>query len=254
MVIAMVVFVQRLGGIGNQLFQVATGIAYSKQNGFPLVISNKTDPKRQSYNDTVFKNYLKYSRLSPDTLLHREPRFTFTSIPRYDKSVLLYGYYQSANYFAAYRDELVNAFTYPTRIVIPLEEETVAIHVRRSDYLPLANYHAVQGIDYYTRALHYITQHINKNHKLIIFSDDIAWCKEQAIFKQGVFIEHTTDLEDLYNMSLCNHFITANSSFSWWGSYLSTKRNKIIIAPKRWFGPEGSPKWDTVYLPDTIKL
>ena len=47
-----------------------------------------------------------------------------------------------------------------------------------------------------------------------------------------------TEYEELLYMSNCDHFIIANSTYSWWGAYLSNNKNKIVICPNNWFGPE----------------
>ena len=47
-------------------------------------------------------------------------------------------------------------------------------------------------------------------------------------------------------MSRCNHHIIANSSFSWWGAWLS-RNNGVVIAPKNWFGPKGPSDWQDIY-------
>jgi hypothetical protein len=75
----------------------------------------------------------------------------------------------------------------------------------------------------------------------IIFSDDISWCKENLSFLNNkIFIEGNTDFQDLYLMSKCKNNIIANSSFSWWGAWLNTNKDKIVIAPKKWFGISNS--------------
>jgi hypothetical protein len=74
--------------------------------------------------------------------------------------------------------------------------------------------------------------------KFVIFSDDIAWCKENFTNPSFTytFIEGNTDWEDLMFMSCFSHQIIANSSFSWWGAFLNKNPNKIVIFPEKWFG------------------
>ena len=62
----------------------------------------------------------------------------------------------------------------------------------------------------------------------------IPYCKE--VFPEGVlFSDGTNDLVDLCLMSLADHNIISNSSFSWWGAYLNQNQNKKIITPSNWF-------------------
>ena len=83
------------------------------------------------------------------------------------------------------------------------------------------------------------TSEIVKKHsdiRFVVFSDDINWCKEAFKNKNFTFIEDEKDYIDLHMMSLCKHNIIVNSTFSWWGAWLNTNPNKIVIAPKVWFG------------------
>jgi hypothetical protein len=77
---------------------------------------------------------------------------------------------------------------------------------------------------------------LNENIIYVIFSDDVEWCKTE--FSDPDYI--ISDLENPYTemcaMSLCDHNIIANSSFSWWGAWLNVNQDKIVIAPSRWFG------------------
>ena len=72
-----------------------------------------------------------------------------------------------------------------------------------------------------------------------VFSDDIAWCKQSLVIKfPCVYIDHNIGREsyrDMQLMSLCRHYVIANSSFSWWGAWLNPKPEKIVVTPKRWF-------------------
>jgi hypothetical protein len=75
-----------------------------------------------------------------------------------------------------------------------------------------------------------------KRTLFLIFSDDIEWCKSNLDFiKNKIFISGNLDYQDLYLMSMCNHNIISNSSFSWWGAWLNNHKNKKVIYPSRWF-------------------
>jgi hypothetical protein len=111
-------------------------------------------------------------------------------------------------------------------------KETVAIHVRRGDYL-LPQHHHFCNLDtsYYEEALQFFLQDLEKYH-FVIFSNDIKWCKENLIEGEMVtFIEPGTDYTDLILMSLCNHQIIANSSYSWWAAFKNNNPSKKIICP-----------------------
>ena len=80
---------------------------------------------------------------------------------------------------------------------------------------------------------------------IIIISDDINWCMDNKLFQNTHHdIEYVSNLNELDTLSLmrkCNlGGICANSTFSWWSSYLSSKPDKIICCsqPHEWFGPE----------------
>jgi hypothetical protein len=81
-----------------------------------------------------------------------------------------------------------------------------------------------------------LKQFSDDQYTFLIFSDDIEWCKQ--VFPDGVvFIEGNNQYKDLCLMSLCNHNIISNSSYSWWAAYLNQNKNKKIVAPSNWFIP-----------------
>src|SRR6185295_5692005 len=98
-----------------------------------------------------------------------------------------------------------------------------------------SGYHGNLGIHYYAEGIKKILQQ-SSDASLYIFSDDISWTKENLSFPlPTTFVDHTsaeTAHEDLYLMTLCRHSITANSTFSWWGAWLSD-REGIRIAPQK---------------------
>ena len=125
-----------------------------------------------------------------------------------------------------------------------LKEETVSIHIRRGDYVRLQAYHPCQTLEYYNTALSIVKE---KSTNLLILSDDIPWCKENFKYDNMYFAENQTNVIDLYTMSLCSHNIISNSTFGWWGAWLNDNKNKKIVAPKRWTGPENhTPHGDII--------
>jgi len=118
---------------------------------------------------------------------------------------------------------------------------SVCLHVRRDDYVSnplLQKYHGNLTPEYYNKAINSICDRVN-DPEFFIFSDEPEWCKRNIITNRP----HTyVDIngpdkapEDLRLMSACNHFIIANSSFSWWAAWFAEKAGTIIIAPKRWY-------------------
>ena len=90
--------------------------------------------------------------------------------------------------------------------------------------------------------------HFDKDLPVLVFSDDIEWCKQQKLFETDRFLfsENTWNLVDLCMQTLCKYHIIANSSFSWWGSYLANSEK--TVAPKKWFGDS------RILLGKTVKL
>jgi hypothetical protein len=111
-------------------------------------------------------------------------------------------------------------------------KELVSIHVRRGDYLLPQHQHFCQlDTGYYEEALQPFIKEIDKYH-FVIFSNDIEWCKANLIEGDSVtFIEPGVDYVDLILMSMCDHNIIANSSYSWWAAFKNKNKNKIVTCP-----------------------
>jgi len=169
----------------------------------------------------------------------------------FDLSGNLYldGNWQSEKYFDKYPDVIKNdlrVLTSPSPENIKWGEfiskqNTICLHVRRGDYVTdsVAKQHVgTCSLDYYKRAIDYIADRVD-NPVFIVFSDDIPWAREHIpICFPVYYMTHNngeTDYEDLRLMSLCKNFITANSSFSWWGAWLGDYEDKIVVCPQRWY-------------------
>ncbi|NTV55781.1 MAG: alpha-1,2-fucosyltransferase [Deltaproteobacteria bacterium] len=162
--------------------------------------------------------------------------------------IYLDGYWQSEKYFADVEQLIRTEFTLRKPLsdrIKSLAEATascnsVSIHVRRGDYL-LKNkivFHGVCTPEYYNTCVDILIQRITNPH-FFVFSDDPPWAIQNLKVPCRVtFLEPSLgerSFEDLWLMSTCRNHIIANSSFSWWGAWLSNNPDKAVIAPRQWF-------------------
>lgn len=172
-------------------------------------------------------------------------------IVKIKKNAYLNGYWQSELYFVDVADIIRNDFTLKEDLDeqnINIQEEiinsnSVSMHIRRGDYVSnpkTRKTHGALSLDYYNSALEMMTQKAN-NPVIYVFSDDIPWVQDNLKTELPLrFMNHNDsdhDYKDLLLMRACKHHIIANSSFSWWGAWLSEYAGKIVIAPRQWFSP-----------------
>jgi len=251
------------GGLGNQLFQWAFGLYISKKYNVPLFLDtsfyeiarSEITPRAFSLNKFSNLNYQILDKIINDkqTLLFSENAVVGVNLP-YDNNYNYYidGYWQYHKHLTEIKDLIANDLKPNTPFLNKFAEyngqNNTSLHIRRTDYVSSNGYHPVQTIEYYEEAINKIGDY----EKLLIFSDDIEWCKENLKFDRMVFMEGHDDVEDLWLMSLCKNNIIANSSFSWWGAWLNENENKKVIAPKNWLGGQKGgllnnlipPSWD----------
>lgn len=129
------------------------------------------------------------------------------------------------------------------------ENNSVAVHVRRTDFLdPKISGYSI-GIcseTYYTNAIKFISNRV-KNPLFVFFSDDIEYVKTNLKTENSYFAEGNTGYEDFYLMSQCKHFILANSTFSFWAAALNNSGSKIVCVPEFWYN---APLRQAEYIPD----
>jgi hypothetical protein len=250
-----------MGGLGNQLFQIATTTALALRNNDTACFD--IDGHRIGLQGRNASEYLTnvYSKILNKKIessnVFNENGFDYREI-EYKENLKIVGYFQSEKYFSDYKKE-INELFQPNEDIKTyilqkygniLDKNTCSIHIRHGDYLMFPNHHPPCSINYYNKAMEYFD-----NTLFLIFSDDINWCK--TIFKGDnfIFIENELDYIDLYIMSMCKNNIMANSSFSWWGSWLNNNENKKIIVPSKWFGIAYSDmKTDDLYTNKMIKI
>ena len=274
------------GGLGNQLFQYATGRAVASHHKLPLKLDLTWFETHKLHNgyrldqlsiradiatkNQIFKlkgrNNLLFSALRKGGFVKRKSYFKEKRNSYFDASIFkhnfiyLNGYWQNELYFSNIRELLLRELS-PINSMNDLgsdylehinKSNSVSLHVRRGDYLNLKNIN-VLDVDYYMKAVEYIRKNVEKP-TFFIFSDDLEWCKNNLGFLDSfIYVDRTqTEIEDLKLMSFCQHNIIANSSFSWWGAWLNQNPNKTVIAPKSWH--LNDPGSRNVILTDWIKV
>jgi hypothetical protein len=253
------------GGLGNYLFQIACAYSYALKHNKEMVLT-KNDAIvcheiLDCYNSNILNKINFSSKPNNDFKIFTEPEsFEYKEIPFIKGDVYLKNYFQSEKYFQDYKKEIKELFSFPNEIVNNikskyenlLSKKPCFIHVRRGNYLQAQNYHPVQDLSYYMKAI----KEMGKTSTFAIFSDDIKWCKENFPDSNNfVFIEGQKDYEDLLLMSLCENGITANSTFSWWGAWFIANESKKIISPKNWFGTSFSQlSTKDLYCENWIKI
>jgi hypothetical protein len=229
------------GGLGNMLFQIAAGYALAYKLGTDWAVltpqSNIHGDMYNKYKSNILSK-IPFINTGYKHPIYNEPSFEYSPLPL-EKNITLDGFFQSEKYFSHYKNLILDLFLQDcsylneakSQIGLYNTSSTVSLHIRRGDYLKYPNHHPQPPIEYYNRSLN-----LFPNHNILVFSDDINWCKENLNRNNLFYIENNPDVVDLYLMSLCDNNIITNSTFSWWGAWLNKNSNKIITVPNIWFG------------------
>lgn len=242
------IITQITGGLGNQLFQWAYGYNLSLINNDTLYLDHSFYAK-QSKRKYILPTIINFDLLPHITKekptgdrLIQTINETDTIIKRLNTSLNYYliGYWQSETFFHENKTHILELLNPPSTFVDDFiskfgqNQIMVSMHIRRTDYLESKGFHVVQPLSYYDQAIK-IIEHYDK---LLVFSDDATWCHRNLSYHNMTIIDPNAynDIENIWLMSLCQHNIIANSSYSWWGAYLNRNSSKRVIAPKHWFG------------------
>lgn len=236
------------GRLGNQLFQIAATIGIAKRYNQPF-----------AFPSWVYSKYF----IKDLPVMDAKPTHIFNEIPsnaqRYthvncqQNGTDLFGYFQSHKYFENCIPEIMETFTFNREYKDAIElkykniftnrKKVIALSIRRGDFVGNPNYTQL-GIMYYFSALEKYFPNWQENNNVIVFSDDMKYCKlhfedfENVYFADNLFdntnkamywSENAWAMEQLCLMTMCHHFIISNSTFSWWGAYLGeTSKSKVI--------------------------
>jgi len=246
------IFVERWGGLGNQLFQYTAGLTVALRHQCPLFFSKELMNTHNTHKNN-YAELFEYGRESEylGTNILTIPGFTmFTrlafhpwspeEVPR--QSVLL-GYFQ---YYPVIKETIPfvceslsrKLFEHRARMLAKYSVglTDIFLHVRRGDYLHNPEVHYLQGREYYETAYRILVEKLGyQPPHIFIISDDLEWCKEQEwlmTLPGATLVDESNELDALALMSLIKAgAIIANSTFSWWGAIFNTN---TVIHPKRW--------------------
>lgn len=261
------------GGLGNQMFQYAFYLALKKRHPLTLFLFDNEYTLcchhgitlESAFGITLAKRNKWFRRLRQHfpIVIRKAHRVEQKSSLQYNEKYLseswlvawYEGYWQSEKYFNlvankvretfCFCEDLMNKHTLHMAKMLR-NGNYVSIHIRRGDYLNLADYFGLCDIAYYKKAIDHFKQFLS-NPIFVIFSDDIQWAKDIFQYDEVIFVDWNKgkdSWQDMYLMSCCKHNIVANSSFSWWGAWLNTNKDKIVVAPHRWF--RYSPNYDII--------
>jgi hypothetical protein len=260
------IYIEIMGGLGNQLFQIFCGIAYSLENNIPFKINiSKFDlvspvdniSKRPTYWDNFLSNLSTFTyqnQLDIPTYIEKT-YFKFDKIPYINQDFKLHGYYQSYKYFdGQFADicKMINLETQKKDIYEKYKhyfnnKKIICIHFRIGDYVKNQAMHPILSSDYYIKSINYLKSQLPdfSNYEILYFGEKednmliesfIEKINSEFKNKYTIIDYAIPDWEQLLLMSLCTHNIIANSTFSWWGAYFNNNTNKIVCYPSLWFG------------------
>lgn len=275
----MKVIAELTAGFGNQLFSYACGYALARKKSADFYINtymadngmsrkleidklNITYKERLTYqykkdviNRAIFNKIRRNNVIGWGTKIYKEKQNYIYDAGVFEQNgdVMLSGYWQTYKYFDDYREELLELFT-PKQLGRTAEavteqisgmKNTVAVHIRRGDYLQV---NAYIRPEYFADAMKEMEKRLGSVN-YCFFSDDIEWVKEHFGQNENYYFisgqEGMSDVDEFFCMAACEHDIIANSTFSWWAAYLNRNEEKIVIAPQvaAWGGDFYPEEW-----------
>ena len=289
------IVVQLSGGLGNQMFQYATGRALAARHETQLVLDSSWI---EGHGGAVSSEVRRYelgcfqleaavapveqvARLRRSALPSRRPLLRELVEPPFGQpcpellqatdNTYLRGYWQNLTYFEDAEPQLRHDFTFRPEVAAQSADlareirespvPSVSLHVRRSDYVTdpgVRDRMGTLGPEYYSHALDALGSGIG-SVRLFVFTDDPEWCRTNLRLSEHDLVLGATRAEAdrwasiMHLMTLCDHHVLANSSFSWWGAWLNPNPLKMVVAPKNWFN-EATYDTRDVYPDGWVKL
>lgn len=218
----------RNGRLGNQLFQLAGTLGRAHRSGDVMAARFPAWPYRSFFS-------------IPDA--------HFSPVPEGQRTIDIgRAYMQDLAEFSTCTG-IITGYLAPsetarrimTRIHPRMGGQDIAMHVRRGDFVARPSTHPVPRASYFRRAADIVRGH-RPGARIHVFSDDPSWCEENLDIPD-IRVHHPSashskeenEIADLLAMSNCGAHILSNSTFGWWGAWLS--RSPLVLYPDPWFGP-----------------
>ncbi len=244
------------GRLGNQLFQYASLFGISKHKNVSYGISNKyktnlkwnelTDEDNyKNQNKMVLNlcfdlNYIDSQNLN-FPLYTENPPFDLNIFDNSIDNVDIRGIFQNEMYFSKYRTDLLSALSFKSELLVlsasyiynlkrKFKTNIVSVHFRRTDYLTMEWKYHILDDTYYGKAIN----EFDSDSVFLYFSDDIQHLHSLNLKNNHIVCDVKNQFLELCIMSMCDHNIISNSTFSWWGAYLNKNGGKVI-SPKNWY-------------------
>jgi hypothetical protein len=186
------------------------------------------------------------------------------------ENTYLEGYWQSAKYFRNVESEIKERMSLTSELqqkvqekwgwILAAKERIVVVHARRTDYLAAAPFHGPLTAEYYRKAIQTMLEVVKDPIFLLVSDDQSYWSEIRPQIPElqtydSILIQSATDVETLGLLQQFQYYIMANSTFSWWFTWLA-KNPKRVIVPEKWFGPAGLKphEYADIYEPSWIKI
>lgn len=276
----MTVIANIIGGLGNQMFQYAASYALAKKNGLELKldlddyntfrdrnfelpyafdlkfsIASKKDVKNLiGVHSNIYLRRFLYRVGYRKNMLREKPYVLNKDFFDITNSIYLEGYWQNYNYFDSIKKDIRQQFKFKCLKNEEInfffqkykKKNVISMHVRKSDYINnKKNTHLFFNLtnNYYLQAVNFFKLKVSNPH-FLIFSDDVNWVNNNINLQNTsyeILKPSLSPAKDMALMSLCNHNIIANSTFSWWAAWLNSSVNKIVITPQKWLKKDPQP-------------
>jgi len=275
-----VVSISVIGGLGNQLFQLAAGYAHAHKEGASFQIQHRGENGQRSfYWDTLLRSFMPYLRTSLPPVTEEwdgGPATVYRAIPSLPSSPSchrrLLGYYQSSRYVGGYltKHRLRLLFRPPSEIehavynaypdLMRCAARVIVLHARRTDYLQHAEFHGPLPMSYYQAAVNRCLEEKWVEDPIFLLTGDdpafwstLATDLPQVHARPHILLHKESDVKTFVLLQQFRHFILSNSTFIWWTAWMARAPTRCIV-PKQWFGPAGLPEWEDVYEPGWVRL
>jgi hypothetical protein len=256
------------GLLCNQIFMIFFFINYCLENNKDYFLFSHKN-KRQRYWDSFFQELKKDVKdVDYNKLVIKNIPFHYTLIKKNLDDVCFKGWFQSEKYFLPNYKKIYDLLKIENKknevrkkYKNYIKENSISLHFRLGDY-KRSPIHEVKNISYYEKSIQFMINTINNDKKKYIIcfgeqneEEDINILKKNIEYLKNKFLEcefiliekSITDVEQLMLMSLMEHNIIANSTYSWWGAYFNDSLNKIVCCPKRWFSNKSNLNTNDIY-------